>query len=74
VSDQDIGQDLDATELEAVAAFEHGPHFILATLGDDGQLHTYKLTRNKLTQLAVVVLKALDGVPSGSIHLLRDRL
>ncbi|BBY47748.1 hypothetical protein MARA_12160 [Mycolicibacterium arabiense] len=73
MSDSDIGVDelLPAHGLAAISAFKHGPGYVLALLGDDGELHTYTLSGPRLRQVVTIMCNAVRGIPSGSVSTLQ---
>jgi hypothetical protein len=67
MSDSDIGDEVPTTELSAVACFPHGPAYVLALMDKQGDLTAYRLSEQKLRQVAVVIARAVEGQPVGSL-------
>lgn len=72
MSDQEIGEELPAHGLNAIAAFKHGDGYALALVDDDGATHAYTVSDAKLRQVFVIIGRALEGLPSGTANVMRE--
>ncbi|OBK69524.1 hypothetical protein A5653_12555 [Mycobacterium colombiense] len=66
MSDSDIGDEIPATGLAAIAAYPHSNGYALALVGDDGTTHAFTLSGPRLRQVATVIVNCVQGIPSGS--------
>ncbi|MFB1297339.1 hypothetical protein ACAG24_017655 [Mycobacterium sp. pW049] len=73
LSDSDIGDEIPTHGLNAIAAFKHGPGYVLSLMDDDGTLTTYTLSGPRLRQVATVIANAVQGIPSGLADVLGER-
>lgn len=75
MSDHDIGDEIPATGLAAIAAYPNpdgGNGYALVLVGDDGASHAFTLTAAKLRQVATIIVNAVQGIPSGTANVMRQ--